>query len=84
LRLRRPHPRAPGPRHPLERHRVRAALRQGEPQASLTAPEFELFRVLSGRRSRRQAAGFEWTGDPEPYLDALSIFGPLPDTDVVD
>ena len=54
----------------------------GEPQASVTAPEFELFRVLSGRRSRRQAAGYDWTGNPEPYLDAFSVFGPLPDTDL--
>lgn len=56
----------------------------GEPGATVCAPEFELFRALSGRRSRRQVAAFEWEGDPAPYLDLICVFGPLPDDDVSD
>jgi uncharacterized protein (TIGR03083 family) len=56
----------------------------GEPAASVRATEFELFRALSGRRSRRQVAAYEWDGDPAPYLDRFNIFGVLPDEDVVD
>ncbi len=56
----------------------------GEPQASVRASEFELFRALSGRRSRRQVAAYEWDGDPAPYLDRFNIFGVLPEADVVD
>ena len=56
----------------------------GEPQAAVRASEFELFRALSGRRSRDQVAAFEWDGDPAPYLDRFNVFGVLPDDDVVD
>lgn len=56
----------------------------GEPAASVAGPEFELFRAMAGRRSRRQVAALEWTGDPEPYLDAICVFGPLPDHDIKD
>jgi uncharacterized protein (TIGR03083 family) len=56
----------------------------GEPAASVRAREFELFRALSGRRSRRQVAAYGWDGDPAPYLDRFNIFGLLPDTDVGD
>jgi len=53
-----------------------------QPAATLRAPEFELFRTLSGRRGRTQVLGYDWTGDPTPYLDVLSIFGPLRDQDL--
>jgi uncharacterized protein (TIGR03083 family) len=56
----------------------------GEPAASVRASEFELFRALSGRRSRSQVTAYEWTGDPAPYLDRFNIFGALPDTDIAD
>lgn len=56
----------------------------GEPVASVRASEFELFRALSGRRSRRQVAAFDWDGDPTPYLDRFNVFGVLPEDDVVD
>jgi uncharacterized protein (TIGR03083 family) len=48
------------------------------------ASEFEWFRALPGRRSARQVCAFAWTGDPAPYLDLLSPFGPLHDGDVTD
>ncbi len=51
----------------------------------LAASTFELFRVLSGRRSRRQGAQYVWTGDGiGPYLDVLNVFGALPRDDVDD
>jgi uncharacterized protein (TIGR03083 family) len=48
------------------------------------ATEYEWARALSGRRSGGQVATFGWTGDPAPYLDLLSPFGPLPDNDVIE
>lgn len=47
------------------------------PVAVLTAPdEGELGRVLAGRRSADQLRALDWTGAPEPYLDALSQYRP--------
>jgi uncharacterized protein (TIGR03083 family) len=51
---------------------------------TFSAPEFEVFRSLTGRRSARQVAAWDWSGDPAPYLDLLSPFGPLRDSDVSD
>jgi uncharacterized protein (TIGR03083 family) len=56
----------------------------GDPAGSLSAPEFELFRALSGRRGRRQIAAYDWSADPAPWLDHVNVLGPLPDTDVHD
>lgn len=42
---------------------------RGEPVGSVRASLFALFRSLSGRRTRSQVAGFDWSVDPEPYLD---------------
>jgi hypothetical protein len=50
----------------------------------LSAPRFEVFRVLTGRRSGAQAAAMNWSADAAPYLDLLSPFGPLRATDVFD
>ena len=41
--------------------------------ASVEASAFELFRGLTGRRSRAQIAALEWSVDPEPYLDAFQF-----------
>jgi uncharacterized protein (TIGR03083 family) len=51
---------------------------------SVEVSEFECFRALTGRRSGRQVSALVWSGDPAPYLDLLSPFGPLRDTDVSD
>jgi len=48
----------------------------GIPQATVTAPRFELFRALSGRRSLDQIRAFSWDGDPKPYLTVFSPFEP--------
>ena len=41
----------------------------------LTTSRFEAFRWRMGRRSRAQLAGLDWSGDPAPLLDHLTIFG---------
>ncbi len=42
----------------------------------LTTDRFEAFRWRLGRRSRRQLADLDWTGDPSPVLEHLVVFGP--------
>lgn len=42
----------------------------------LRASSFEVMRFRLGRRSRRQVAALDWTGDPGPVLDSLFTFGP--------
>jgi uncharacterized protein (TIGR03083 family) len=42
----------------------------------LTTTRFETFRWRMGRRSRAQLAALDWSGDPSPVLDHLTIFGP--------
>jgi MDMPI C-terminal domain len=48
----------------------------GPPVATVTAPAFELFRALSGRRSIDQIRAFEWEGDRDTFLDIFSPFEP--------
>lgn len=47
----------------------------GDPVASVSAPRFDLFRAMAGRRSGAQVLTFDWSGDPEPYVD-LFLIGP--------
>lgn len=48
----------------------------GDDAIVLRTNRFEAFRWRLGRRSRRQLANLEWTGDPSPVLDHLVVFGP--------
>jgi uncharacterized protein (TIGR03083 family) len=57
---------------------------EGSPDAVVTAPVFELFRAMAGRRSRMQVAAFGWDADCTPYLDAFCVFGPLREQDLYD
>ncbi len=41
----------------------------GDPQVTLTADRFTLFRALSGRRTRAQVEALDWTGDATGWLD---------------
>ena len=43
---------------------------------SLTAPPFELFRAMTGRRSVEQIRQLDWSGDPTPYLPLFAL-GPF-------
>jgi uncharacterized protein (TIGR03083 family) len=54
----------------------RRRLGEGAEVVTLTADRHELVRVLAGRRTRAQILELEWTGDPNPYLDVLSEYGP--------
>ncbi len=47
----------------------------GDPVVSVAAEPFEMLRSLTGRRTREQLHGLEWSGDPEPYLDLFSMYG---------
>jgi uncharacterized protein (TIGR03083 family) len=57
----------------------------GEPAATLRASDFELARMLIGRRSRAQMLAMNWEGDGEPelFVDHLHVFGP-PEKDLVE
>jgi hypothetical protein len=46
------------------------------------APDFELTRALLARRSAHQLRGWTVRGDVDPYLDAFTSLGPLPDADL--
>jgi uncharacterized protein (TIGR03083 family) len=48
----------------------------GQPAATLRCDAFTLARVLMGRRSQRQVAALDWSGDPGPVLEHLFVFGP--------
>jgi uncharacterized protein (TIGR03083 family) len=45
---------------------------------SLATTNFELFRVLFGRRSREQILALDWSADPGDLVDHLYFFGPAP------
>lgn len=42
----------------------------------LCSTRFEALRWRTGRRSRKQLAAMDWSGDPAPVLDHLYLFGP--------
>lgn len=46
-----------------------------EPQATVRAEPFDLFRALSGRRSRSQIEDLDWEGSPSPFVDHFSQYG---------
>jgi hypothetical protein len=53
-----------------------------EPAVVVQAPDFELTRALLARRSAHQLRSWTVRGDVEPYLDAFTALGPLPETDL--
>jgi hypothetical protein len=65
-----------------EHEEIRVGPEDGGPTL-LTTTAFEAFRWRLGRRSRRQLAAMDWSGEPEPYLDWLCVFGPA-EHDVVE
>jgi hypothetical protein len=50
---------------------------EGPPDGSVTADTYELFRMVSGRRTADQIRAYGWTTDPSPYLEIVSPY-PLP------
>jgi uncharacterized protein (TIGR03083 family) len=63
--------------------RVDRNLGRGPPDAALRTTDYELLRILFGRRSAAQMTNGHWEGDPTPYLDHLHLFEP-PAADLVD
>jgi uncharacterized protein (TIGR03083 family) len=48
---------------------------EGEPETTVRASRYELFRAMSGRRNPEQIAAFDWDGDPEPYIPYFYPYG---------
>ena len=44
----------------------------GQPDSTRQASTYDLSRALTGRRSRRQVATFDWTGNYAPYQEVLT------------
>jgi hypothetical protein len=57
-------------------------LGEGPEGATLTADRHELVRVLAGRRTREQILELAWDGDPAPFVDVLSEYGPVWDVGI--
>lgn len=51
----------------------------GEAAAAVSGDPYEMARAFMGRRSFDQIRGFDWTGDPAPYLPHFSVFAPRGD-----
>jgi uncharacterized protein (TIGR03083 family) len=56
---------------------------EGEPAATLRTGDYELLRLVFGRRSTDQIAAAGWDGDSTPYLDHIHLFD-LPVVDLAD
>ena len=58
---------------------VECILGEGEPQATLNIDDYELMRILFGRRSLDQIQAADWDGDESLFIPHLHLF-PLPAT----
>jgi len=58
-------------------------LGDGEPSVTLHVDDYELMRMLFGRRSLAQMRAARWDGDPTALLDHLHLF-PCPEVDLSD
>jgi uncharacterized protein (TIGR03083 family) len=54
----------------------RWTLGTGAVVATVTAPRYELFRALGGRRTLDQIRSLDWTGDAEPIIGLVSRYPP--------
>ena len=55
----------------------------GEPTTTLRTSYFEVFRAVTGRRSRAQVLGYDWDPEPRPDQLVITIFSPRA-TDLVE
>ena len=62
---------------------VECTLGEGDPQATLNIDDYELMRILFGRRSLHQIQAADWTGDETRFIPHLHLF-PLPVRDLTD
>jgi uncharacterized protein (TIGR03083 family) len=56
---------------------------EGEPAVELRTDDYELLRIVFGRRSRGQIEAADWSDDPTPFIDHLHLFD-LPEHDLHD
>ncbi|MFY0407511.1 maleylpyruvate isomerase family mycothiol-dependent enzyme [Solicola sp. PLA-1-18] len=56
----------------------------GDPGVVLRASTFDLTRALTSRRSEAQLRSWVTAGDLDPYLDAFTHLGPLPESDLAE
>jgi hypothetical protein len=57
----------------------------GAPVGSVSAPTFELFRALTGRRSAAQIRTLDWSVEPGPFLALFDLWPfTLRDTDLIE
>jgi hypothetical protein len=49
-------------------------LGDGEPTITLSGDDYELLRIVFGRRSRDQILAGGWSGDPSAYVDTIHLF----------
>lgn len=54
-----------------------------EPQGELRTSCFEMSRVATGRRSATQIRSLDWSVDPAPWLEHISLFPPR-ETDLIE
>ena len=52
-------------------------LGEGDVGATVRADRYDLVRTLAGHRTRDQILALDWEGEPGPYLDILSEYGPV-------
>jgi uncharacterized protein (TIGR03083 family) len=52
-----------------------AVAHAGLPAVAVSAPPFEVFRGRLGRRTDAEVGAFQWSADPEQYLDTWFVFG---------
>lgn len=62
---------------------VERVLGEGEPTATIHADDYELLRLLFGRRSLAQIERADWDGAAAPFVPHLHLFD-LPVADLVD
>lgn len=60
-----------------------AVVGDGDPQGELRTTGFEFLRMLTGRRSLNQIRAMDWSVDPAPWLQHISLMPPR-DSDLVE
>lgn len=59
------------------------AIGEGDPQGELNTSAFEFLRMITGRRSMSQIRAMDWSVDPAPWLDHISLMPPR-ETDLIE
>lgn len=67
----------------IRTNRKHHALGEGSPRATVTTTVFEASRVLTGRRSEAQIRALNWSVDPTPWINHMSMLGKR-DTDLIE